>query len=187
MKPSTFLNFGKAYAGVPEGLAGYVYFYGQKRGEMTEIFLGRAASEKMLDRGAYEFWAGLGNDQPRWAADPAKARPVFTDRSGDLASVVYLPSLRRYLLSAFHLGPGQLGVFDAPNPWGLWTTVTYEQHWAGMGTEGQGLTCSFPSKWVSPDGSTVWCVFSAYGPGANEGIKAHDKFNLVKARVELKP
>ena len=187
LKPSTFLNFGKAYAGVPDELAGYVYLYGQKQGETTKIFLCRAKTEKLLDRSAYEFWAGLDNDRPRWTADPAKARAVFTDRSGDLASVVYLPALRRYLLTAFHLGPGQLGVFDAPNPWGPWTTVTYEQHWAGMGIEGQGLTCSFPQKWMSADGQSVWCIFSTYGPGAKLGINAHDKFNLVRARIELKP
>jgi hypothetical protein len=54
-----------------------------------------------------------------------------------------------------------------------------------MGSEGEGLTCSFPAKWISPDGLTLWCIFSAYGEGAKRGINAHDKFNLVKATLEF--
>ncbi|SPE62235.1 hypothetical protein SBV1_790019 [Verrucomicrobia bacterium] len=50
-----------------------------------------------------------------------------------------------------------------------------------MGTEGEGLTCTFPQKWMSADGLTVWAIFSVYGEGAKRGINAHDRFNLVKA------
>jgi hypothetical protein len=49
-----------------------------------------------------------------------------------------------------------------------------------MTRAGQGLSCEFPSKWIGSDGLTLWCVFSVYGEGAQTGIKAHDKFNLVK-------
>jgi hypothetical protein len=185
-KSSTFLNFGRAYRGVPEDLAGYVYVYGQKQGQTRDTFLCRAVIEKVKDRQAYEFFAGTAIDQPRWSADVTKAVPVFTDPSGDLAGVVYLAPLKRYLLTSFHKGPGQLGVFDSATPWGPWTTIAYETHWGKMGTEGEGLTCSFPAKWMSPDGQTLWCVFSAYGPGAKQGINAHDKFNLVKASIQLK-
>jgi hypothetical protein len=55
-----------------------------------------------------------------------------------------------------------------------------------MGTDGEGLTCSFPQKWMSADGRTLWCVFSMYGKGARQGINAHDKFNLVKATLRLR-
>ncbi len=52
------------------------------------------------------------------------------------------------------------------------------------GSEGEGLTSSFPQKWMSADRLTLWCVFSAYGSGAKEGIHAHDRFNLVKATLQ---
>jgi len=185
LKPSTFLNFGKGYSGVPGALAGYVYFYGQKQGQSDKMFLGRVASEKLEDRKAYEFFAGPENGTPTWSPEVYKAAPVFNDLSGDLASVVYVPGIGRYLLTFFHKGPGQLGIFDSENPWGPWTTVTYEEHWGGMDREGGGLTCSFPAKWMSADGKTLWCVFSAYGGTAKEGIQAHDRFNLVKATLVL--
>jgi hypothetical protein len=99
---------------------------------------------------------------------------------------VYVHGLKRYLLTSFHSGPGQLGIFDSANPWGPWTTVAYYEHWGNMGGEGDGLTCSFPCKWMSKDGRTLWCVFAVYGEGAKRGRNAHDQFNLVKATLELR-
>lgn len=186
LKPATFLNFGKGYTGAPDDLRGYVYFYGQRQGEDQNAYLGRAPQDKLTDRAAYEFLCGTDDDGPRWSPDPDKARPVFSDvhGTGDLVGVVYVPGLKRFLLTCFHKGPGQLGVFDGPQPWGPWTTVAYEEGWGGMGAEGEGLTCSFPQKWMSADGQTLWCVFSAYGKGAKQGIDAHDKFNLVRATLQ---
>ncbi|MDB5357920.1 MAG: hypothetical protein JWN24_4373 [Phycisphaerales bacterium] len=187
LKPATFLNFGKGYTGVPTDLQGRVYFYGQKQGEPLGTYLGRAPSDKLTDRDAYEFFSARDPHAPAWSSDLSRAHPVFADArpTGDLATVVYVPALRRYLLTSFHKGPGELGIFDAPQPWGPWTTVGYYDHWAEMGAEGEGLTCSFPAKWISPDGLTLWCIFSAYGEGAKRGINAHDKFNLVKATLEF--
>jgi hypothetical protein len=187
-KPSTFLNFSKGYTGVPADVQGYVYFYGQRQGQEKEMYMGRAPADKLVDRRAYEFLAGVDKQKPVWSSDPSKLTPIFADvaGTGDLTSVVYAPALKRYLLTCFHKGPGQLGVFDGPQPWGPWTTVAYEEHWGDMGREGEGLTCSFPRKWMSQDGLTLWCVFSVYGKGARQGIDAHDKFNLVKATLKLR-
>jgi hypothetical protein len=187
-KPATFLNFGKAYTGVPAGLQGHVYFYGQRQGDPTKTYLGRAPVHQVADRRAYQFFGGLVRGKPLWSFDVGRLRSVFADanRTGDLATVVYVPGLRRYLLTCFHQGPGQLGVFDGPKPWGPWTTVAYEARWGRMGADGVGLTCSFPPKWMSADGRTLWCVFSVYGPGARQGIQAHDRFNLLKASLTLR-
>ncbi len=54
-----------------------------------------------------------------------------------------------------------------------------------MSAEGEGLTCGFPRKWMSADGLTLWAVFSVYGQGAKLGIRAHDRFNLVKVSLRL--
>lgn len=189
LKPSTFANFGSGSTDMPPDVAGYVYFYGQRQGEETQTFLGRAPQDAVTDGDRYEFFAGLTDGRPRWSPDDKDSQPVFTDPkgTGDLTSVVYAPALRRYLLANFHKGPGQLGIFDGPQPWGPWTTIAYEQAWGQMGSEGVGLTCSFPRKWMSTDGRTLWCIFSVYGEGAKQGIQAHDKFNVVKATLRLKP
>jgi hypothetical protein len=188
IKPSTFLNFGKGYTGVPTELRDYVYFYGPRQGNETAIYMGRAPRKRLQDRPTYEFLSGMDRERPVWTAAPGKLHPVFVDtnRTGDLASVVYVPGLRRYLLTTFHQGPGQLGIFDGPQPWGPWTTVAYYEHWGQMGAGGEGLTCSFPQKWMSANGRTLWCIFSVYGAGAKQGIAAHDKFNLVRATLKLR-
>jgi hypothetical protein len=49
-----------------------------------------------------------------------------------------------------------------------------------MGSQGEGLSCEFPQKWISADGLTLWAIFSVYGEGGKHGIIAHDRFNLVK-------
>jgi hypothetical protein len=55
-----------------------------------------------------------------------------------------------------------------------------------MGPDGEGLTCSFPQKWMSADGLTLKCIFSVYGKGAKQGVDAHDKFNLVRVKLQLR-
>jgi hypothetical protein len=58
---------------------------------------------------------------------------------------------------------GGWGIFDAPEPWGPWTTVLHRQ-WDVPATHGYRL----PAKWISADGLTLTLVFS--------GIKPNDAF-----------
>lgn len=186
-KPGTFLNFSRDYTGVPRALGRYVYSYGQRQGDASDTYLARAPVDRLRDRAAWEFFAGTDGGRPVWSSDVARPQPVFRDPRGmGTPTVSYVPALRRYLLAAYHSGPGQLGLFDAPEPWGLWTTVAYYEDWGGMGAAGEGLTCTFPRKWMSADGRTLWCVFSVYGDGAKQGVRAHDRFNLVRATLRLR-
>ncbi|MBU6399723.1 MAG: DUF4185 domain-containing protein [Verrucomicrobia bacterium] len=192
-QPAKFLQFGRDYRGVPRGLAGYVYLYGPKEAAPqaadTQLYLARVPKHKLREQAACEFYAGTGNKgRSRWARGCASARPVFTDPRGVTSgTVVYDPGLKRFLLTCYHTGPGQLGIFDAAHPWGPWTTVADYEHWGDMGAAGEGLNCEFPQKWMSADGLTLWCVFSVYGPGGKQGINAHDRFNLVKTTLVRSP
>jgi hypothetical protein len=178
--------FGQDYGSVPERLAGFVYFLGDRQGRQADTFMGRVPGGKLADRSAYQFLsASAAGGSPTWDRDVERARPIFSDPHSGLVSVWYAPALKRYIAAGYHGGPGELGVFDAPEPWGPWTTVAYYDDWGGMGSEGEGLTCSFPQAWMSADGLTMWCVFAVYGEGAKRGIRAHDCFNLVK--VTLSP
>lgn len=46
-------------------------------------------------------------------------------------SVSYNAGLKRYLLITEHTEThrGNMGIFDAPHPWGPWTTVCYQEKW----------------------------------------------------------
>jgi hypothetical protein len=190
-QPAKFLSFGKDYEGIPAPLAGFVYIYGPRQsedpGSGNRLYLMRVRRNRLQEQGAYESFQGVAGAGPaKWGADIARAEPVFTDPNGVTpASVIYVPGLKRFILTSFHVGPGQLGVFDGPTPCGPWTAIAYYEDWGQMGSEGEGLTCGFSEKWMSADGLTLWAIFSVYGEGAKKGIKAHDRFNLIK--VTLRP
>jgi hypothetical protein len=132
--------------------------------------LARVPKDQIQKRAAYEFFAGLdGTGQPRWTRDLAQRRAVF---SGDCyrSRITYNAPLHRYLLvqpvpavnSRDRTGKidtrfnGGLAIYDAPEPWGPWTTVFFTDEW----DVGPGDSASFPSKWISPDGKTLHLVFS---------------------------
>lgn len=182
--PSTILNFGKDYDGAPDD---FIYVYGGPWGITQHVYLARVPKDQIKSRAAYQFFQGFdANDQPTWSNNIGQLEPVFTDPNlsnefnGALkASVVCAPGLKRYLMTVPHGGVGKLGIFDAPEPWGPWTTVAYYEDWGSFGISGEALIYSFPAKWISSDGTTMWLVFS--------GLEDLDSFNLVKATLTLKP
>lgn len=189
-QPAKFVSFGKDYTGAPDSLAGYVYICGPRQspgpGSGNRLYLSRAPKERRREQGAYQFFRKLdATGKSVWVTDSAQAQPIFADPNGVTpGTIVYVPGLKRFLLTCFHVGPGQLGVFEAAAPWGPWMTVAYYENWGQMGSDGEGLTCGFPQKWMSPDGITLWSVFSVYGDGAKKGINAHDKFNLIQVTLQ---
>ena len=66
---------------------------------------------------------------------------------------------------------GGFAIYDAPEPWGPWTTAFFTEKWdVGPGEHGD-----FTSKWMSTDGQTVHLVFSG-----------DDAFCIRRARIKLR-
>ncbi|MCI0391587.1 MAG: serine hydrolase [Acidobacteria bacterium] len=169
----TFLNFGKNYAGARDE---FVYVYspdGNSAYETTDhLVLARVPKTQLREREAYRFFAGLdSNGRPRWTPEIVQRGAVFTHpRHCYRTSVTYNAALRRYMLvqalanAASRDGAGKLDVrfsgglaiYDAPEPWGPWTTVFLTRQW----DVGPGESASFPTKWISVDGKTLHLVFS---------------------------
>jgi CubicO group peptidase (beta-lactamase class C family) len=165
----TFLNFGRNYAGARDG---YVYVYSHDADSAytpaDRFVLARVPMTRIRERGAYEFLRGLDDaGRPRWTRELAERGAVFTHpqkcyRSG----ITYNAALQRYLWVQIVPGTegaqadtrfaGGFGVYDAPEPWGPWTTVFYTNRW----DVGPGETASFPTKWMSADGHSLHLVFS---------------------------
>lgn len=181
----TFVNFGRDYAGAPDS---FVYIYGTITGKRGAV-LARVDKHRIKELAAYEFFAGPDADgQPAWKADPSSARPVFTDPdrppSEVLFSVVYDAPLHRYLATWSHDGTiGGLWLLDAPRPWGPWAIAATYNDWGHFGHR-EALLWSIPAKWISPDGKTLWCIFSAGRLRPDDGLL--DSFNLVRATLTLK-
>jgi hypothetical protein len=173
-----FLQFGKDYQGARDG---FVYGYSEKVRNVIQpdIVMFRVHKNRILERSAYEFFAGLdANRRPQWTKNIKEIRPVFSDPNGVSwgMQAVYHPILKRYLLTVRRDDSSSAwGIFDAPEPWGPWTTVAYYDSWLDSQHK---LTFSFNQKWMSPDGQHLWMVFS--------GLGIYDSFNVVKATLTFR-
>jgi hypothetical protein len=160
----TFLNFGKNYAGARDD---YVYVYSPDADDAytpaTHLTLARVPKTEIRSRDRYEFFQRLNTSgRPVWTADIGRRGGVFTFPGRCYrCGVSYNAGLGRYLLCQTLPGgdtrfEGGFGIYDAPEPWGPWTTVFITQNW----DVGPGETSSFPTKWMSADGKTCHLVFS---------------------------
>lgn len=166
----TFLNFGRNHAGARDGFA-YAYSFDSDSAyePADRMVLARAPVERLTQRGAWEWFAGLdAAGTPTWSSDVAVRAGVFEHpgrcyRSG----VTWCAPLGRYLWwqglpkGSNAADPdgrfaGGLGVYEAPEAWGPWRTVYFTQSW----DVGPGESGSFPAKWMSEDGREVHLVFS---------------------------
>lgn len=167
----TFLNFGKNFAGARDGFV-YVYSHdGDSAYEPADrMVLARVPRERIRERAAYEFFQGVDREgRSGWTRDIEQRGAVFISAGRCLRSqITYAAPLKRYLWvqtlprdgsaldRADARAQGGFGIYDAPEPWGPWTTVYFTERW----DVGPGESASFPSKWMSPDAREMWLVFS---------------------------
>jgi len=181
----TICNFGKDYAGARDAYV-YHYFIHQVESGLAvhkpgKIYLARAPkTELMSGRPSYEWVSAFdAGHNPSWSTNLAEKVPVFEDPDGVgwCMSVSYNAGIGRYLLCTEHNTSfeGRLGIFDAPEPWGPWTTVGYYTDWEGFGST---FFWNFANKWVSTDGLDFTIVFT--GTGAN------DSWNTLRGRFSTR-
>jgi len=176
----SFLNFGRDYAEARDEFV-YLYFTDswwawKTSAAPVDSFLARVPKGQMTERKAYEFFSGTALD-PKWTHNIAERRPVFSDPSHrTMNKVIYNAQLKRYFATASGSEAGQFALFDSLEPWGPWTTISYEDNWHDMGKI-ESLCYNIPTKWISGDGTEFWMVFSSIGEW--------DSFNLVKGKLQL--
>jgi hypothetical protein len=186
-----FVNFGRANHGARDD---FIYAYshdGPKADTPADHFiLMRAPKDRLQQRNAWEFFAGQDPAQPpRWTPDITQRTPVFRYPDRCLRSAMsYHAGLRRYLWWQQIPQPpghpdrgdtrfeGGFAIYDAPEPWGPWTTASFVDQW----DVGPGEHADFPTKWISPDGRTAWLVFS--GDDAFSARQAHFHFTTDAPR-----
>jgi CubicO group peptidase (beta-lactamase class C family) len=160
----TFLNFGKDYDGARDG---YVYICSPDGDSAyraaDRMVLARVPKDRIMERGAYEFFKDFKErGVPLWSKHIADRGAVFSDPGRCYrSSMSYNVGLKRYLWCQTLAGGdarfrGGFVIYDAPDPWGPWTTAYFTDAW----DVGPGETCSLPTKWMSADGKTVYLVFS---------------------------
>jgi hypothetical protein len=119
----------------------------------------------------FEWFTGLdGNLDPTWGT------------AGNL-SVSYNIGLGRYILITEHTTSqvGNMGMFDAPEPWGPWTTIVYYtepndfQSKIGVGGDvgSKAFFWNFSQKWTS--GADFALIWTGGGSGSID-----DSFNVIE-------
>ncbi len=144
------------------------------------IDLARVHKDSIMQRSAYSFFSGMKHNEPSWTKNIEARQPVYTDPSGVgwCINVSYNSGLGRYLLTTEHTEThrGNIGVFEAPEPWGPWRTVYYETEWGKGHIPLNTFYWNFSNKWTSEDGKTFSLIFT--------GRKENDSFNVIRGRFE---
>jgi len=176
----SFLQFGQDYDGARDD---YVYSYAanvhnnewniQRPGQIT---LMRVLKTQMEEKSSYQYFAGLdGNNQPTWTSNVNSRRPVFVDAANGVmrTSVSYNEPLRRYLLITQQVDRWReddyyMGIYDAPEPWGPWTTVFFgnprDDIRPSLNSGEKTVFWNFSNKWLSADGKNFVLVYTGPGP-----------------------
>ena len=180
-----FVNYGKDYKGARDN---YIYSYSHD-GPLADtpadhFILMRVPKNRITEQGSWEFFERIDEaGHAVWTSDIKRRGAVFNHTDGCLRSAMtYNAPLRRYLWWQQIPAPkgstdrgdtrfeGGFAVYDAPEPWGPWSTAFYTERWdVGPGEHGD-----FPAKWMSEDGRELYFVFSG-----------NDSFSVRKATLVL--
>jgi CubicO group peptidase (beta-lactamase class C family) len=190
----TFINYGRNYEGARDDFVYIVTHDNPSAYAPADRFvLMRVHKKRIRDRGAYEFFEGMDSEgTASWTVDIGKRGAIFEHGGNCFRSgISYNAGLGRYVWWQVKIPEngydahavfrtratdpryvGAFGVFEAPEPWGPWTTLFYTYDWDA----GAGETGSFPTKWMSEDGRTMHLVFSG-----------DDYFSVRKADLVISP
>lgn len=183
---NNFIEYGKDNAGAP---GGFVYALGK--------LLTKAAADGSFDTAPgnylvripqgsigtlsmYQVFTGLdasGNAQWTKSYDTSHAARV-DGTIGELGNVFFHAATSHYISAGFTPGPGSYVLYQAPQPWGPWTKFATGANTTAFGNDAnaEALSMTFPTRWVSSDGRTIWAVYSW-------GDHAGDAFHLLKGTL----
>jgi hypothetical protein len=189
----TFLQFGKDYQGARDK---YVYTYATEHTSSVNpddvwgvnkpgrIILIRVPKDSICSKSAYQVFKGLDKSRsPKWSIDIHDGKPVFKDTQNGVmrTSIIYNAGLKRYILVSQHvtrwqdLGGkrGHIGIYEAPEPWGPWSTVLFAHPWevadyphlqnTSYPGDAKTVYWNFSPKWWSDGGKKFVMVYT--GPG----------------------
>jgi hypothetical protein len=183
----TFINYGRNYAGARDA---YVYMVSHDHPSAYHASDGfvllRAPIKALRARDAYEAYVTSDRAGPHWTSNLDQREHVFTfPRHCCRSGITFNAPLRRYLWWQQHTFTsdellfgdsatdtryhGGFGVYDAPEPWGPWSTTYFTDTW----DVGPGEAACFPTKWMSRNGQRVYLVFSGNDSFSVRGATLH--------------
>jgi hypothetical protein len=198
------LQMGRNYESNTDG---YVYVYapnGNTDGSMNQLVMFRAPKDRLLDRGAYEFFVPADSKgKSKWVKDIEERGVAHTFPTGWVnrnkhpyawhPCVVYLAARGCYLMANWGMGcsddgtwfgkPSYLGFWTSPHPWGPWTQIHEDSSWTPGGDD--KARCYQPQiapRWIAEDGNSFWLVWTDFQTDA-EKRRPYYAFNIQKAEI----
>jgi len=164
----------------------FIYF-GHNRA--SDLYLARVRRTDIAKLESYQWFAGVGPaGGPKWTAAIDDRQPAFSDPRGYIwhVGVTYNSALDTYLLTKPHFADdddrevlnaadsrvASFGVFDAPTPWGPWSTIHYQDNFLDDKVK---FSYFIPTPFISGDGLSFWLAFS--------GWPEYDNVNWIRGRL----
>ncbi|MBW3625572.1 MAG: DUF4185 domain-containing protein [Armatimonadetes bacterium] len=198
-----FLDYGRNNEHAPNG---EVYVYGldgnwrdsfnNRVPDPTALFLAKVPANGIQDRSQWRFFSGLdGKGRPTWSPDLSERKPVLQTARRvyekvfapvvhnmsviSQGSVVYNKPLKRYLYTSWTEFTFEF--YEAPAPWGPWRLFLSKDFGGYPWTPQQygGYAATIPSKFISPDGKTMWVQSDTFAGGVKDY-----RFSLRKLAVQ---
>jgi hypothetical protein len=161
-------NFGQV-AFVKSGA--YLYLFGIPGGRFGGASLARVPQEQVLDLSHYEYFAGLADQEPSWAAEASAGTLVVEAPVGEL-SVMWNEYLQRWIMTYLDDQMNRLVIREAQELWGPWGPALVLVSSQAF----PGLYGAYLHPWyVENNGETIYFTMSQWGPYA---------VFLMKARLE---
>jgi len=168
-----FVDFGKNMEHSPDGKA-YLVAHGATRagsynswaaGDQVYLLRVTPSPETMNDPSAYEFYGGRDvAGRPVWTGNFGRIKPLleWNDHMG-IVTATYVPPLKKYILCVTDgrgpktngNGPYDTYFLEAPDLAGPWMLRSYLKAFGE-----QAYFANVPSKFISPDGKTLWVSYS---------------------------
>ena len=200
-----FLDYGKNHENCPDA---FVYAYGMdnnwraslcgKVRDPQELYLARVRRDRILDREAWTFYAGMEGGAPVFAGEIDRRAPVLADTRRvrvtppegkgsaiqDMSvisqgGVVYNRPLNRYIYTSWTENTFEF--YEAPAPWGPFRLFLSHDFGFYPWTDERygGYATVIPSKFISTDGKTMYVQSNTFVGGTHKYA-----FNLRKLTVE---
>ena len=185
----TWLNAGQNYTAAEDGYAYFIAPDGPSAyADYENMLMGRVAIEHILDKDRYTFYTGRDPDNPQWGNYEDRTAVFYDGKGCFRPDIIYNPGLDRYFMSmASPFGEWMwwandnpdrfphFSMFEAPNPWGPWSTVIYKKDW---GAPENRFSPHIPPKWISGDGQSFYLLYSCIPNGPY-------RFNIQQCTMEL--
>jgi len=168
-----FINMGKNFEWNTDGYV-YALGIGKEWAWFGGVYLMRVKKEDILKYTAWEYYSGIENNKPQWSASQSEAAPVDNVRTMEQGSALYHPGVKRYLFLT------KTELYDAPNPWGPWTS---SGSWTDQNSPIQwqgGYQPGIIGKDTGPD--SFWFTIA----GQNQAPKITYRLHLGKMRMKLR-